>query len=126
MPQLADVAKVKEAWALLVDLYAVVPFLMELSDDRRRAHAAGLAIASWNACRRKPGLESMAKPIFVSSLEERMSQLGDGAGATQEVLNAPNVVEPVEPDFWQGQGDFGEPFNFNFADIDWSFWDSIS
>jgi hypothetical protein len=65
----------------------------------------------------------MEKPGFVSDLERRLWELdGNGAG------NASGSDEQVNvQDVWQNQAreDELQPFGFEFADIDWAFWDSM-
>ncbi|KAF4469582.1 hypothetical protein FALBO_3509 [Fusarium albosuccineum] len=124
MSNLKDVDMIKSAWALLAELYAVVDHISNLSDDRRYAHAAKSVVATWYECRQKLDLRSMQKPDFVSELERRLGELesnivGDTANDGQ--TNA-------SQDFWQGRPGEEElqPFGFEFTDIDWAFWDSVS
>ncbi|KAF4979787.1 hypothetical protein FDECE_18006 [Fusarium decemcellulare] len=124
MSKLKDVDMIKSAWALLAELYAVVDHISNLSDDRRYAHAAKSVVATWYECRQKLDLRSMQKPDFVSGLERRLGELESnivGDTAKDGQTNASR-------DFWQGRSGEEElqPFGFEFTDIDWVFWDSIS
>ncbi|KAM0355065.1 hypothetical protein ACHAPU_000917 [Fusarium lateritium] len=124
LPNLADVNLMKSAWTLLAELYAVAGHLSDISDDKRNAQAAKSVVATWYECRHKPGLRDMLKPDFVSGLERRLLELerndaGDVSGSVGQV-DLQNL--------WQtrtGEDDL-QPFGFEFADIDWAFWDSIN
>jgi hypothetical protein len=124
MTLLTDITKIQSAWSLLADLYAVTDHLTDMSEDRRTLHAAKSVIATWNECRQKPGLESMEKPAFVSQLE---GLLAEAEGSVAEDASGKESQMDVALDF--GQGRTGEddlqPFGFEFADIDWAFWDSM-
>ncbi|KAF4437485.1 hypothetical protein F53441_13022 [Fusarium austroafricanum] len=95
--------------------------LWAISDDRRKAHAARSVIATWYECQQKPGLGGMAKPKFVSKLEDDIAALEGNAVGGGDVQ-----VDGLQE--WQnGSGeDELQPFGFEFADIDWAFWESIS
>lgn len=154
IPQLTDVVKLKRSWTLLADLYDVIPFLKELPEDRRREHAARSVILTWHACKDKRGLETMRKPAFVTELETSLALLEGGthvaAAQHQEKGNGRDdaadladrvrvgneivdngstdmlpAIDVTDSDIWQMRDDLGDFFNFNFADINWSFWDSI-
>ncbi|UZP42969.1 hypothetical protein NXS19_010785 [Fusarium pseudograminearum] len=125
MTLLSDVTTIQSAWSLLEDLYTSAHHLTDMSEDRRVSHAAKSVIATWNECRQKPGFEYMEKPTFVSELEELLAQ--DERNIAGDAGRKENQLDTVM-DF--GQGKTGEddlqPFGFEFADIDWAFWDSIS
>lgn len=122
MSNLADVNLIKSAWTLLSQLYAVADHLSDLEDDRRKSHAARSVVATWYECRQKPGLTEMQKPGFVTKLERDLAELErktiadveSQVGVPQEVWQ----TRPVETEL--------QPFGFEFADIDWAFWDSIN
>jgi hypothetical protein len=124
MTLLTDVAKIQSAWSLLEDLYTATEHLTDMSEDRRTSHAAKSVIATWNECRQKPGLEYMEKPPFVSHLEDLLAQ--DERNLASEASRKENQMDTTMD---LGQGKAGEddlqPFGFEFADIDWAFWDSI-
>ncbi|KAF4973350.1 hypothetical protein FSARC_328 [Fusarium sarcochroum] len=126
MSNLKDVNMIKEAWSLLSQLYDVAGHLSDLGEDRRNAHAARSVVATWYECCQKPGLRTTEKPNFVSDLESRLSELESSTirlDGTEKDGQAGDL-----PDIWQtrpGEDDF-HPFGFEFADIDWAFWDSIS
>jgi hypothetical protein len=129
IPQVTDVGKVETAWAVLSELYAAMPFLMDLSGDRRRAHAASSIVTTWNACKQKLSFNDIEKPTFVSALEDRISRFGksnDDLVVKEMDKPAMGTVEPPEFEFWPGGSIATVPFNFNYADIDWSFWESIN
>lgn len=122
MSNLKDIMLIKSAWTLLSQLYAVADHLSDLEDDRRKSHAARSVIATWYECSQKPGLTEMQKPGFVSKLEKDLAELesretadnGDQVSVVQEVWK----TGPVETEL--------QPFGFEFADIDWAFWDNIN
>ncbi|EXK86459.1 hypothetical protein FOQG_09729 [Fusarium oxysporum f. sp. raphani 54005] len=122
MSNLADVNLIKSAWKLLSQLYAVADHLSDLEDDRRKSHAARSVVATWHECRQKPGLTEMQKPGFVTKLEKDLAELErktiadveSQVGVPQEIWQ----TRPVETEL--------QPFGFEFADIDWAFWDSIN
>ncbi|KAJ3542463.1 hypothetical protein NM208_g4082 [Fusarium decemcellulare] len=121
---LKDVDRIKSAWALLAELYAVVNHISDLSDDRRYAHAAKSVVATWYECRQKLDLRSMQKPDFVSELERRLEELESNIVGDTAKDGQTNASQ----DLWQGRPGEEElqPFGFEFTDIDWAFWDSIS
>ncbi|KAM0444948.1 hypothetical protein ACHAQK_002485 [Fusarium lateritium] len=124
MPNLSDVTMIKSAWTLLAELYSVTAHISDLSEDRRNAHAARSVVATWYECRQKQGLRDMEKPGFVSDLERRMWELdGNAAG---DVRGSDGQIDVQ--DLWQirSRDDELQPFGFEFADIDWAFWDSMS
>lgn len=125
MTLLTDVTIIQSAWSLLEDLYTSAHHLTDMSEDRRVSHAAKSVIATWNECRQKPGLEYMEKPTFVSELEELVAQ--DERNIAGDAGRKENQMGTVM-DFGQGRtgDDDLQPFGFEFADIDWAFWDSIS
>ncbi|KAK2472753.1 hypothetical protein H9L39_14928 [Fusarium oxysporum f. sp. albedinis] len=122
MSNLADVNLIKSAWTLLSQLYAVADHLSDLEDDRRKSHAARSVVATWYECRQKPGLTEMQKPGFVTKLEKDLAELERKTIAELESqFGVPQEVwqtRPVETEL--------QPFGFEFADIDWAFWDSIN
>ncbi|KAF5568823.1 hypothetical protein FPHYL_2630 [Fusarium phyllophilum] len=122
MSNLKDVTLIKSAWTLLSQLYAVVDHISDLEDDRRKSHAARSVVATWYECSQKPGLAEMQKPGFVSKLEKDLAELENKINGARE-----NQVS-VSQDVWQARPVEAElqPFGFEFADIDWAFWDSIN
>ncbi|KAK2612803.1 hypothetical protein QQS21_001255 [Conoideocrella luteorostrata] len=126
MPQLRDSNKIKAAWTLLDDLYAMVAFLTDFSEDKRRLSAADLLIVTWNVCERKPELGSMRKPAFVAKLEDDISRFRDKLNMAEEVIGVSGSIKPTESEFTENQPGTGDLLNFNFADIDWSYWDTVN
>ncbi|KAJ4248379.1 hypothetical protein NW762_012710 [Fusarium torreyae] len=123
-----DVNMIKEAWALLSELYAVAGHLSELGEDRRNAHAARSVVAVWYESCQKPGLRTMEKPCFVSHLETGLSGLESSAARIDAANKDGQAGGDLPADIWQaqpGEDDF-QPIGSEFADIDWAFWDSIS
>jgi hypothetical protein len=122
MSNLTDVNLIRSAWTLLSQLYAVADHLSDLQDDRRKSHAARSVVATWYECRQKPGLAAMEKPAFVSQLEK------DLAGLESNTDTDKQSQVSVSQELWQARPIETElqPFGFEFADIDWAFWDSIS
>ncbi|KAF4338223.1 hypothetical protein FBEOM_7888 [Fusarium beomiforme] len=122
MSSLTDVNLIKSAWSLLSQVYGVADYLSDLEDDRRKHQAAKSVVATWYECQQKPGLANMEKPAFVSKLEIDLAKLENKVNL--DVVENDSQVEVS----WQGQPTETElqPFGFEFADIDWAFWDSIS
>ncbi|KAI7758852.1 hypothetical protein LZL87_013812 [Fusarium oxysporum] len=122
MSNLPDVNLIKSAWTLLSQLYAVADHVSDLEDDRRKSHAARSVVATWYECRQKPGLAEIQKPGFVSKLEKDLAELERKTSADEEsqvsVSQEVWQTRPVETEL--------QPFGFEFADIDWAFWDSIN
>ena len=126
--QLTDPAKMKEAWAVIEDLYNVTPFLKDLSEDKRRAYAANSVIATWSASAQRLEAVSMQKPAFIYDLENRVSELAREEGHARDASHTGADVEDDanNASFTAQINGIGDPFNFSFDDIDWSFWDAIS
>ncbi|RBR10317.1 hypothetical protein FVER53590_12420 [Fusarium verticillioides] len=122
MSNLKDVTLIKSAWTLLSQLYAVADHISDLEDDRRKSHAARSVVATWYECSQKPGLAGMQKPGFVSKLEKDLadleSKINEDNGGQISVVQEVWQTQPVETEL--------QPFGFEFTDIDWAFWDSIS
>ncbi|KAH7183259.1 uncharacterized protein B0J16DRAFT_163200 [Fusarium flagelliforme] len=125
MSSLTDVTMIQSAWSLLSELYAVADQLTDMPEDRRTSHAAKSVIATWYECRQKPGLTDMEKPEFVSQLEEILTET---EGNVIEYTNDKDAPMSSLLEFGLGRAgeDDLQPFGFEFADIDWAFWDSIS
>ncbi|KAH7245151.1 hypothetical protein BKA59DRAFT_475417 [Fusarium tricinctum] len=127
IPNLSDVTMIQSAWTLLAELYSVTAHISDLSEDRRNLHAAKSVVTTWYECQQKPGLRDMEKPRFVSDLERRLWELdgngnGNGTGDASSSDGQANLQN-----VWQNQTREDEllPFGFEFADIDWAFWDSM-
>jgi hypothetical protein len=122
MPHLTDCSKIKAAWALLEDLYAAASFLKDFSEDKKRLRAAELLIAAWDACINKPGLENMTRPDFVAELEALVSDIEVNEVSAATGQRGTRVAEPVADDF-PGVGEsISGLLDFEFADIEWSYW----
>lgn len=116
---------IQSAWSLLAELYAGADHLKEMGDDRRTVHAARSVIATWYECRQKPVLTCMEKPAFVSQLEGLVTEAEgntDGETGNQEIQTG----AMLDLGLGKSGDDDLQPFGFEFADIDWAFWDSIS
>lgn len=118
-------------WALLSDLYAANESLLELTDDRRRLHAAELIIKAWKACRSKRTAKNIvSKPDFIGDLENRLvaCMSHPTEPLTFEETDRDAQQEPIDLNgskSFLDDEDFNVLFNLDFADIDWSFWNSI-
>jgi len=126
-----DSDKCQRMWALLSELYATMTSLFELTEDRRRLHAADLVVAAWRTCQSKGTVGPLsATPDFVSSLERRL----------KECRTEPTLDDGIQDEHENGAGISGRPnnplnflseqdaeslFDLDFQDIDWAFWNSI-
>jgi hypothetical protein len=113
---------------MLTDLYAVVAHLSDLSYDRRNAAAAKSVVATWYECQQNSGLGPTMKPPFVSDLEERLAEYDD-MNQTLDHRDPTEGQTPTPfPQLWDNEGVEGylQPFDFSFAEIDWSFWENMS
>ena len=131
LSQQNDTSKIQQLWNLLSDLYSACPTLSDLSEDRRKSHTAGLVIAAWKARQNKPGADlSLPKPEFVTHLgaqllESRTGHAGKPSAKMVHQESARNRFEPVTPEKFLADQDADFVFDFDFQDIDWSFWSSI-
>jgi hypothetical protein len=124
-----DISKIQQIWDLLSDLYSANATLSQLSEDRRRSHAAGMVLAAWKARLHKLGPGQCPQtPAFVTCLENQLRE------AQMETANKPSAgslqqidttVQPARLEVYLPPEE-GEPvFELDFQDIDWSFWSSI-
>ncbi|THX92550.1 hypothetical protein D6D03_10424 [Aureobasidium pullulans] len=112
--QLKGSPEAQRIWDLLSDLYTYNKNLLELSEDRRKLHAAELITSAWKA--RQTADPSAYKPACVSILEPLLSDnRGDATKTQTEVVGQP--LEPVMTD-----EDLGAMLDLEFQDIDWGFW----
>ena len=76
----SDSSKAQQIWNLLSDLYTHNMTLSELSEDRRKSHAAELVVAAWNARQSKLDDDQVIrKPEFVTLLEAKLADSRKGA-----------------------------------------------
>lgn len=112
--QLKGSPEAQRIWDLLSDLYTYNKNLLELSEDRRKLHAAELITSAWKA--RQTADPSAYKPACVSILEPLLSDnRGDATKTQTEVVGQP--LEPVMTD-----EDLNAMLDLEFQDIDWGFW----
>ncbi|THW89161.1 hypothetical protein D6D15_05457 [Aureobasidium pullulans] len=112
--QLKGSPEAQRIWDLLSDLYTYNKNLLELSEDRRKLHAAELITSAWKA--RQTADPSAYKPACVSILEPLLSDnRGDATKTQTEVVGQP--LEPVMTD-----EDLDTMLDLEFQDIDWGFW----
>ncbi|THX15404.1 hypothetical protein D6D13_02061 [Aureobasidium pullulans] len=112
--QLKGSPEAQRIWDLLSDLYTYNKNLLELSEDRRKLHAAELITSAWKA--RHTADPSAYKPACVSILEPLLSDnRGDATKTQTEVAGQP--LEPVMTD-----EDLNAMLDLEFQDIDWGFW----
>ena len=112
--QLKGSPKAQRIWDLLSDLYTYNKDLLDLSEDRRKLHAAELIINAWKA--RQPADPTAYTPTCVSILEPLLAQRHVVVADPQiEVVGQP--LEPVMTD-----EDLNVILGLEFQDIDWGFW----
>ena len=128
----AEGSKMQQIWTLLADLYESNEFLSELSEDRRRVHAAELVAAAWKARQNNiaPNV-CPPKPAFVVHLETQLAEhrlhkaQSHGANVTPQA-SVGQADEAVNADtLFPGSQDANADFSLDFSDIDWAFWSSI-
>ncbi|KAK9781353.1 hypothetical protein SCARD494_14126 [Seiridium cardinale] len=126
-----DTDKCQHIWDVLSDLYASNKSFLELTEDRRRLHAAELIVAAWKTCQSRGTLgRTLPRPDFVSNLEKQLVE--SVAASTQTSApkdtdaNLPGepAVLDTYPSFLDDQDGNGL-LELNFQDIDWSFWNSF-
>ncbi|MDI1489607.1 MAG: hypothetical protein OHK93_000804 [Ramalina farinacea] len=126
-----DSSKAQRIWDLLSDLYTANASLSELLEDRRRLHAARLVVTAWKACLNNPDTDrSLPNPDFVANLEARLSEVSTGLAPNIKAKDTPHEtvgqsLDPMIPEGFMAEQDFSAAFDFDFPDIDWSFWNSI-
>lgn len=112
--QLKGSPKAQRIWDLLSDLYTYNKPLLELSEDRRKLHAAELITNAWKA--RQAADPTAHTPMCVSILEPLLAERHTGVTESQtEVVDQP--LEPVMTD-----EDLNVILGLEFQDIDWGFW----
>jgi hypothetical protein len=112
--QLKGSPKAQRIWDLLSDLYTYNKPLLELSEDRRKLHAAELIINAWKA--RQAADPAAYIPMCVSVLEPLLSERNTAvADSETEAVGQP--LEPVMTD-----EDLNVILGLEFQDIDWGFW----
>ena len=129
--QQSDMSKTQLIWGILSDLYASDPTLSQLSEDRRKSHAAKLVVAAWKVSQSKLDLSQyLIKPEFVTQLEAQLASchIGLAQKPSTEVVQQDSGGQSAEPlsteSLLAGQ-DVNAVFDLNFEGIDWSFWNSI-
>jgi hypothetical protein len=112
--QLKGSPKAQRIWDLLSDLYTYNEPLLELSEDRRKLHAAELITKAWKV--RQAADPSAYTPMCVSVLEPLLSESHAAVAHSEtEVVGQP--LEPVMTD-----EDLNVILGLEFQDIDWGFW----
>jgi hypothetical protein len=112
--QLKGSPKAQRIWDLLSDLYTYNKPLLELSEDRRKLHAAELIVNAWKA--RQAADPSAYIPMCVSVLEPLLSEKSTAVTDPEnEAVRQP--LEPVMTD-----EDLNVILGLEFQDIDWGFW----
>ena len=112
--QLKASPKAQRIWDLLSDLYTYNKNLHELSEDRRKFHAAELIVKAWKA--RQTADSSARTPLCVSILEPLLS----AHRADVEHVQLQPVGQSLEP--VMTDEDLNEILGLEFQDIDWGFW----
>jgi hypothetical protein len=112
--QLKGSPKSQRIWDLLSDLYTYNKPLLELSEDRRKLHAAELITNAWKA--HQAADPSAYTPMCVSVLEPLLSGR-HAAVADPETELVGQPLEPVMTD-----EDLNVILGLEFQDIDWGFW----
>ena len=123
-------SKAQRIWDLLSGLYTSNASLSELLEDRRRLHAARLVVAAWKARQNKSDTDRTLPPDFIANLETRLSEGSTGLAPNIKAKETPQEsveksLEPMIPEGFVAEQDFSALFDFDFPDIDWSFWNSI-
>ncbi|KAK5999846.1 hypothetical protein QM012_004934 [Aureobasidium pullulans] len=111
--QLKGSPKAQRIWDLLSDLYTYNKNLLELSEDRRKLHAAELIISAWKA--RHTADASAPMPLCVTILQPLLNEHRVAVESAQ-----PEAIGPLEPVMIEE--DLNEILGLEFQDIDWSFW----
>lgn len=112
--QLKGSPKAQRIWDLLSDLYTWNKSLLELSEDRRKLHAAELITNAWKA--RQAADPSAYIPMCISVLEPVLAERHAIVAESQtEVVGQP--LDPVMTD-----EDLNVILGLEFQDIDWGFW----
>ena len=122
----SDLDKAQELWDLLASIYAANTDLLELSEDRRKLHAAELIVAGWNAHRNKRDNQQLENPAFVVEIGQKLAQYradleSDATQTSQQQRDG--QAETAAGFSLEGTLDFD--FDMDFQDIDWSFWSSM-
>ena len=124
--------KAQRIWDLLSNLYSSNAFLVEISEDRRRVHAAELVVAAWKAREHKTARNLCPpKPAFVTILENQLKIQHTKSGQKRDADAAqlddakPGSVQLPSDELFPEQKEADFDFNLDFQDIDWSFWSSI-
>lgn len=112
--QLKGSPKARRIWDLLSDLYTHNKNLHELSEDRRKLHAAELIVNAWKA--RQVASPSAPVPLCILVLEPLL--LKHRAGL--EYVQSEAAEQPLEPVLTDE--DLNEILGLEFQDIDWGFW----
>ncbi|KAI5196002.1 hypothetical protein E4T39_07980 [Aureobasidium subglaciale] len=112
--QLKGAPEAQRIWDVISDLYTYNKNLLELSEDRRKHHAAELIINAWKA--RYQADPFAQKPSCVSVLESLLTESREEATQVQ----SGDVELPLEP--VMTDEDLNVILDMEFQDIDWSFW----
>ncbi len=116
-----DQSKIQETWDLLADLYAANSTLSQLSEDRRRHHAADIVVAAWKARQHKLGSDRISEtPAFVADLEAQLLHLH-----AQPATSPDAGPTRLDPEIHPPEHDFAATFDLDLTDIDWDFWSTV-
>lgn len=126
-----DMSKAQDTWDLLASVYACNHTLLELSEDRRKLHAAELVVAAWKTWQNKFGVVGISTPpqfvvnleIELSSYRAKVNQEIISGATTQQV--AQQSVVPITPESFMTEEDLNGVFDLDFQDIDWLYWNSM-
>ncbi|KAK5065412.1 hypothetical protein LTR84_001250 [Exophiala bonariae] len=118
-----DPSKVQQLWELLARVYDANTSLYQLSEDRRRLHAAELVLSASKTRQMKPSPNNCPQtPEFVIKLEAQVAGLA-GKAAAESTTPSPNIVRDLSTEFPTFEN--AVPFDLDFQDVDWGFWESI-
>ena len=127
MSQQKDTSKAQRIWDLLSELYTNNLNLSQLSEDKRKFHAAELVVAAWRARQNQSSFS--LKPAFVNELERRLTacktstvQTSSASIPAQEVEQLPG---PNTPESFFAEQDLNAILGLDLPDIDWAFWGNM-
>lgn len=143
----SNTRKAEQIWELLSEVYAANRGLSELSKDRRKAYAVELMVAAWKPrdkflfeqSQRDDGYHPPKEPAFLVALEVEVAKLKEADTTDQskrkhddaEIVDLPPVKKSaISIDTQPQVVPMGDPaigqFDFDFDDVDWSFWNAIT
>jgi hypothetical protein len=110
-------------WELISRVYDANTSLYQLSTNRRHLHAAELVLSASKARQMKSSPNDCPRtPEFVIKLEAHVA--GDAGKAAGGSTNpSPNITTDLSTDCRALEND--GPFDLDFQEVDWGFWESI-